>query len=207
MDPTLVALKNDGYEGEGMDYVDAKKVEFGYPVIDSLKECIDVGKAAIGWDSKWHAPGEKTLEDGRKHGMAFTWDHEWNGKPQGGECGIMINHDGSASVLGSHADIGVNPATGICQVVAEEIGLSYDKVNCRLAEDQSFTFFPPACSGAFTTNIAAAKKAARSCKAQLLAVAATKMGVSADALNIKNDEIFEIANPSNKITVTEAVGE
>ena len=207
MDPTEVALINDGYEGHGMDYVDAKKEEYGYPLRDSLQECIDAGKAAIDWDNKWHAPSEKTLTDGRKHGMAFTWDHEWNSKPQGADCGIMMHHDGSASVLGEYADVGVNPESGICQVVAEEIGISYDKVNCRIAEDQGFVFMPPACSGAFTSNIAAARLAAQSCKAQLLERASSKMDLTADALDIKDNEIFEKANPDNKIAVAEAISE
>ncbi|MCW4012845.1 MAG: molybdopterin-dependent oxidoreductase, partial [Candidatus Bathyarchaeota archaeon] len=57
MDPTEVALVNDGCEGIPMaDMVDFKE-ENGYDTnFDSLKEVLKVGKEAIDWGNKWHAP-------------------------------------------------------------------------------------------------------------------------------------------------------
>ena len=45
----------------------------------SLSACMDAGKAAFKWDEKWHAAGEKTLEDGRLHGVAARacWSMTW----------------------------------------------------------------------------------------------------------------------------------
>ena len=48
MDPTEVALKNDGVEGEDMEYLAEFKRSHGFPVRDSLRECIQAGKKAIG---------------------------------------------------------------------------------------------------------------------------------------------------------------
>ena len=35
-----------------MDWLNERKAELGFPVRDSLRECIEKGKAAIEWDKK-----------------------------------------------------------------------------------------------------------------------------------------------------------
>ncbi|MCJ7604785.1 MAG: molybdopterin-dependent oxidoreductase, partial [Dehalococcoidales bacterium] len=69
LDPVDLALKNDGAEGHDIDWLNERKAEMGFPVIDSLRECIEKGKAAMEWDRKWHAPGTKELPGGRMHGL------------------------------------------------------------------------------------------------------------------------------------------
>ena len=100
MDPIEVALRNDGAEGHDMVWLDAKKVELGFPVRDSLKECVDKGKAAIAWEQKWHAPGTKTLRNGKLHGLGFTWTHEWDDSAGSSEIGMYFErNDGSVTIL------------------------------------------------------------------------------------------------------------
>ena len=60
-----------------MEWLNERKAEMGFPVRDSLRECVEKGKAAIDWDKKWHRAGTKRLPNGRMHGMAFAWTHEW----------------------------------------------------------------------------------------------------------------------------------
>ena len=43
----------------------------------SLKNAIEAGKAAIGWDEKWHTPGTKTLPNGKMHGIGFFWSNQF----------------------------------------------------------------------------------------------------------------------------------
>jgi len=57
LDPMEVALKNDGADGHNMEWLDQRKEKMGFQVRDSLRECIEKGKAAIDWDKKWHPPG------------------------------------------------------------------------------------------------------------------------------------------------------
>ena len=78
LDPTEVALKNDGCNGHDITYLSEYKREHGFPDRDSLRECIEAGKKAIGWEEKWHKPGTKRLPNGRYHGLAFTWNHGWD---------------------------------------------------------------------------------------------------------------------------------
>ena len=50
LDPTEVALKNDGADGHDMTWLNERKAEMGFQVRDSLRECVEKGKAAIDWD-------------------------------------------------------------------------------------------------------------------------------------------------------------
>jgi hypothetical protein len=61
LDPTLVALENDGADGHDLAWLDARKAERGFEVRDSLRECVERGKAAIDWDRNWHPPGARRL--------------------------------------------------------------------------------------------------------------------------------------------------
>ena len=75
LDPTEVALKNDGYEGHDTDVPRrSSSGAIGKPKRDSLKECIEAGKKAIGWDKKWHAPGAESFPTGRCTASASCLD-------------------------------------------------------------------------------------------------------------------------------------
>ena len=78
LDPTEVALKNDGCQGHDWDWITQYQKENGFPQRHSLKEVIEMGKKAIDWDRKWHAPGARKLANGRMHGMGFTSVNEWH---------------------------------------------------------------------------------------------------------------------------------
>ena len=226
MDPVEVALKNDGNEGEDMAVLAEFKADHGFPVRDSLKECIDKGKAAIDWDSKWHEPNSKKLPNGRMHGVGMMWSHEWQDACGDASMGIALNQDGSVSIITQVSDIGVNHRSSLSQIVAEEIGVPYETVQFqdRGHSTQVFELEPPEGSAAFTANSWAAKYAARKTKAALLEFVvhdfhtssgwgghpslahneALFPGKTAEELDIKDGVIFEIANPENKVTVAEA---
>ena len=78
MDPTEVAVRNDGIEGHPMAELADLKGDHGFPNRDSLKECLEAGKKAIEWDKNWHLPGTRRLPNGNLHGLGFTFTHEWS---------------------------------------------------------------------------------------------------------------------------------
>ena len=75
MDPIEVALKNDGAKGHDMAWLTERKKEFGFHARDSLRECLEKGKAAIDWDASGIRPGPRRLPNGKMHGIGFTWTH------------------------------------------------------------------------------------------------------------------------------------
>ena len=220
LDPTEVALKNDGAEGHDMDWLNKKKVEMGFPVRDSLKECIEKGKAAIGWDEKWHAPGTRKLPNGKMHGLGFTWSHEWDDSGGTTEIAIYLErNDATATILGCRCDCGVNSETAYCQIAADEIGLRIEDVRYKPQIDAGFFAMTPDTSTNMSINGAAVRHCARLLKKKILNLAVEPRGVTqlgnfppafpgkkAEELDIREGVIFEKANPDNKMTLAELIG-
>jgi len=217
MDPTEVALKNDGVDGKDMTYLAEFKREGGFPVRDSLKECIEAGKKAMNWDEKWHAPGAKRLPNGKMHGMGFIWTHEWDDNRGAGNAALLIQQDGSVSIIAQRCDTGLNAETTYCEVVAEELGVRYEDVFYRQQDDVHLALMTPDGSCNLTTNAYVLKKATKRLKQKLLELATTTVhlierdipaafpGMKPEDLDIKDSEVYVKADPSNKKTVAEVV--
>ena len=200
LDPTEVALKNDGCEGHGMDWLTKYKKEHGFPNRDSLAECNEAGKKDIDWDNKWHPPGAKKLPNGKMHGIGFTWDHEWDDVRGTGSAAVWIENDGTVSIVSNHSDVGVNPWTTYCQVVADELGVPVEDVTIKPFDgDHIFALMSPDGSCNLCSNAFIVRKAARKARALLLDQALNFFeGLSAEDLDIRDRFVFEKNNPENK---------
>ena len=220
LDPIEVALKNDGADGHDMDWLDARKRERGFVVRDSLRECVEKGKAAIDWDKKWHPAGTKRLPNGRMHGLAFTWAHEWDDSAGSSEMAIRIErNDGTASILGMGSDNGVDAENSYCQIAADELGMRLEDVHYNPQIDPGFFRMTPDSSCNMSVNGFAIRHAARILKRRILEAAtrptgATQRGsfpaafpdASPDDLDIKDSVIYVKADPSKRKTLAELVG-
>lgn len=217
MDPVEVALKNDGTEGKDMEYLAKFKKDHGFPVRDSLRECVEAGKKAIGWDEKWHKPGAKKLANGKLHGIGFTWDHEWDDNRGAASAGLMMHCDGTVDILAQKADVGVNPMTTHCQIVAEEMGLRIEDVNFRFFEEVGFQLMTPDGSCNLCTDAYVMVQAARKAKKKLLVYATTPLTLleveyaavfpdkKPEDLDVKDSMVFVKDNPEETAPVAEVV--
>lgn len=217
LDPTNVALKNDGAEGKDMEHLAKFKEEHGFPVRDSLKECIDKGKEAIKWDKKWHKPGTKVLENGNLHGIGFTWTHEWDDARGCSCCGVLMHCDGTVDILAQKSDDGLNPMTTHCQIVADEMGLELNDVNFRFFEDVGFQMMTPDGSCNLCVDAYVSRNAARKAKHKLLEYATTPIELididyppefpkmEIDDLEVKDSMVYPKNNPERKVPVSEIV--
>ena len=207
LDPTAVALKNDGCNGRDITYLSEYKLEHGFADRDSLRECIEAGKKAIGWEEKWHKPGAKRLPNGRYQGLAFTWNHCWDDVRGYGSAALLIENDGTVSIIAQHSDIGVNAWTPLCQIAADELGLRSGDINIKPFDlDQGFAMMSPDGSCNLVSNGHLIKIAARKVRSMLLELAVKKLGdVTAKELDIKEGVIFVKANPERKKTLKEVV--
>jgi CO/xanthine dehydrogenase Mo-binding subunit len=220
LDPTDVALKNDGAEGHDMEWLNQRKAELGFPVRDSLRECIEKGKAAIEWDKKYHRPGTKRLPNGKMHGMSFTWTHEWEDSSGSSEIAIRIERkDGTANVLGMRCDIGLNAETAYCQIAADELGMKVEDVFYRPHIDPGFFTMTPDSSTNLSVNGFAIRNAARILKRRILEVATKPRGetprgnfpsafpnMKPEDLDIKDSFIFVKRDPSVRMSIADLVG-
>ncbi|MDD5401832.1 MAG: molybdopterin-dependent oxidoreductase [Dehalococcoidales bacterium] len=207
-----VALKNDGCKGHSMEWVNENvKAQYGW-TRDSLQEVIAAGKAAIGWDDKWHAPGTKQLANGRYHGLGFAFAHQWEPDPNtylqpNQACVILQRTEGSVRILGRHADGGWTGETSYCQIVADELGANYDQVEIVPFEDTTFELKQGMGSSGLVCSSVFLVEAARRCKAKLLEVCteptgpggrAIFPGLQPEDLDAKDGFVFEINNPDNR---------
>ena len=219
LDPIDVALKNDGSEGHDMKWLNERKAEMGFQIRDSLKECIEKGKAAIDWNNKWHPPGTRKLQNGRMHGLGFTWTHEWEDSAGSSEMAIRIErNDGTASILGMRCDNGVNAETSYCQIAADELGMRIEDVFYRPHFDPGFFAMTPDSSTNMSVNGFAVRNAARHLKRKILEAATSPSGKTQrgslppafpgyrpEDLDIKDSVIYVKAGISQKMSLAEFV--
>ncbi|MBN1567754.1 MAG: molybdopterin-dependent oxidoreductase [Acidobacteria bacterium] len=225
LDPTEVALKNDGCRGHDWEWITRYQKENGFPQRWSLKEVIDKGKEAIGWDKKWHAPGTKRLPNGKMHGLGFVEINEWTWQapePAMTYASLMLRN-GIVAIVGVRSDIGVDSESGARHIVASETGLKYEDtvVHMRRSDNSSFYMWQP--GGSFSTAFINTQLvlAARELKRKLLEYAVRPTPAyntshffktegppafpdkKPEDLDIQDSHIFEKANPANRKTVRE----
>ncbi len=220
MDPIDVAIKNDGAKGHDMEWLTERKIEAGFTPRDSLKECLEKGKPAVDWDNKWHKPGAKKLPNGKMHGIAFTWTHEWDDSCGSGEIAMRLErNDGTVSILGMRCDNGVNAETGYCQIAADELGMRLEDIFYRPHTDAGFFPMCPDSSTNTGVNGWAVRHCARLLKAKILEAATSPRavtqrgdypalfpGLKPDDLDIQESIIFAKEDLSKKMSVAELVG-
>jgi CO/xanthine dehydrogenase Mo-binding subunit len=220
MDPTEVALKNDGAKGKDMEWATQRKKELDFIPRDSLRECLGKGKLAINWDKKWHPPGAKRLPNGRMHGVAFTWTHEWDDSCGSGEIAMRVERDdGTISILGQRCDNGVNADTAYSQIASDEIGMRFEDVFYRQHRDVPIYPMCPDSSTNMSVNGWAVRHCARLLKAKILEAATSPRAVTQrgsyppffpdckpEDLDIKDSVIYVKKDPSKKLSVAELVG-
>ncbi len=218
MPTTDIAEKNEGNHGFDMDYVYNRfKTPWGW-TRDSMAEVMAAGKAAIDWDNKWHLPGTKQLANGRMHGIGFSWNKQWQADPNAeffpSTAVVSIPRiDGTAKIIGRHADGGWNSETSWCQIVADELGMKYDDVECRPFDYPGFDLKQGSGSSGLVSMSPALVRAARQCKQRLLEMATESAigrqpafkDLAPDDLDVKDSIVFEKANPENSKTVYRVV--
>ncbi len=217
MDPIEVAFKNDGSEGQDLAMLDEEKKRRGFEVRDSLRECIEKGKAEFKWDQSWHKAGARKLPNGRMHGVGFTWTQEWGDSAGGGEIAIRLERkDGAATILAMGFDQGVDAEDSYCQIAADELGFRIEDVYYNQQFDPGFYRCTPQSSTNMSINGWAVRHAARILKQKILEAvtsptATTQRGsyqpafpdTNPEDLDIKDGIIFLKSDPSVQMPVSE----
>jgi CO/xanthine dehydrogenase Mo-binding subunit len=220
LDPTAVALKNDGCQGHDWDWVTQYQKENGFPQRQSLKEVIELGKKAIDWNKKWHAPGARKLPNGRMHGLGFVHINEWSWIA-GRHLGCLILKEGKVNIIGERADFGMDTESAFRRCVASEAGLRYEDtlIQVQRSDAGAYKFWVPGGSMGIGQSTPQLVLAAKELKKKILSYAVRPrqgmmpmmMGSSqpmfprkkVEDLDVKDGYIFETANPANRKTVKE----
>jgi CO/xanthine dehydrogenase Mo-binding subunit len=216
LDPTEVALKNDGCDGHARDWVAQYQKDNGFPQRQSLKEVIDRGKAAIGWAEKWHSPGGRMLPNHRMHGLGFMSINEWGVGLKGilaaGYSCLMLR-DGKVAIIGMRCDPGIDTESGFRRCVAAEIGLNFEDtvIQERRSDNNVYHFAEPGGSFGTISTTPQLIVAARQLRRQILqqaveqrpGAAAFFPGKKPEDLDMRASMVFEKSNPDNRRAVGE----
>ena len=225
LDPTEVALKNDGCRGHDWEWITRYQKENSFPQRWSLKEVIEKGKKAIEWDEKWHKPGARKLRNGKMHGMGFVHINEWHWHAPipGISFGCLTLRNGKVAIIAMRSDMGIDTESGARMSVASELGIKYEDTVMleRRSDNSNFHLWQPGGSfgtGYITTQLIVA---ARQMRQKILEYAVKPkpalyisperaplfQNLKPEDLDIRDSVVFEKANPGNRKTIREVADE
>jgi len=181
LDPLEFRLKNTIHPGEYHPFSTAwnegrePRPEIIHTV--GLEQCVQQGKAAIGWDSKfgnreWHQ-AQQTKHKGI--GVAMVMQGTAIPYLDMGGASIKMNDDGSFNLLVGATDLGTGSDTVLAQMAAEVLGVPLEDIICY-SSDTDFTPFDKGAYASSTTYISgAATVKAAEMAAERIKIRAAKM--------------------------------
>lgn len=192
IDPLEFRLRNhvgiEGQEGERVtpanEIIDTQPVEGGIPFSSNgLRECLESGAEAFGWNDR-HSVNSRSAGH-TKTGSGMSMFIYRGGPGSRSSARVRLNADGSVQLIAGLMDVGEGSTTVIAQIVAEALGVPYNRVRVTFG-DTADTPEAPITAGStatFSTGTAA-KQAAEELKAKILGVVATHLDDDVSTLDI-----------------------
>jgi len=158
-----------------------------------LQDCVEQGKAAIGWDEKFGNEKWRDSESGKlRKGIGAALVMQGTAIPylDMGGASIKMNDDGSFNLLVGATDLGTGSDTVLAQMAAEILGCPIEDMICY-SSDTDFTPFDKGAYASSTTYIsgAAVVKAAQMAAEKIKARAALIFNRDKDARTQESAEI------------------
>ena len=196
MDPLELRLQHLVKEGD-VFVTGEKLVSVG--ITDCLKRTAD----ALGWKGKEEqAPAVPEGNLVRGNGLAVTIKSTTT--PTTSSANVRLNADGSAVLLTSSVDMGQGTLTSLAQIVADELGLPFEKVTVSLPDTDVTPYDKSTSSSRTTFHMGqAAQKAAREIRNQLLDVTARALEARVEDLELKDGAVCIRGVPEKRLSITE----
>jgi nicotinate dehydrogenase subunit B len=120
---------------------------------------------------------------------------------------LAIKADGSVTAFSGKTELGQGNRTALAQIVAEELDVPFARVLMAMGDTAHSVDQGPTV-GSLTIALAGPqlRQAAANGRQALLALAATKLGVPADQLTVKDGVVSSVADASKKVSYGELVG-
>ncbi len=168
-----------------------------------LKECIERGKEAIGWDDV-EQPGEEYRH--RACGMATAIQGSGIPGDELGAAHIKMNEDGSFILQTGAVDIGTGADTVMAQIAAEVLGATPEDIIVQPSDTDisPFDYGAYASSTTYVTGQAVQQAAEDACE-QLFEFAAEILDEPADSLTARDGAVY--AESSDKSVTLEEIGQ
>ena len=110
---------------------------------DSLNQCIAKGKAYMDYERKHAEYANQTGPIRRGVGMAIFWYNTavWPISLEASSCRMVMNQDGSVQLHIAETEIGQGADTVFAQMVADTVGIPFEKVHVVSTQDTDITPF------------------------------------------------------------------
>ncbi|MFN4171463.1 MAG: xanthine dehydrogenase family protein molybdopterin-binding subunit [Pseudorhodobacter sp.] len=205
IDPAEMKLKNAVREGD--------IAPSGHPIVGrGLEACIRHGVQAFDWQAKRASAGRRdparpAIRKGWGIGCEMHGSSAYPGIKEQGNATVKMNEDGSVTLLTGAAGLGTGAHTALAQIVAEELGVTFDSVSVVHGD----TDVVPWDIGAFASHTTymvgtAAKMAAGKIRTAVLNRAAEKLQCGPETLDMVDGRIFPTGKPDAAMTVHQVMG-
>jgi carbon-monoxide dehydrogenase large subunit len=160
-----------------------------------LKECL----RSLEERGKW---SQKKQGKERFSGVGIACFHKPTGTPTSHAAIVKVNADSTVDLLISSVDIGQGSNTVFSQMVAEELGISVEKVRV-VSPDTRVTPYTSSTTGSRATFCMgnAVKRAAQNAVEELLKVASLALEVPVEKLEFKDGRVWVKASPHEGIPI------
>lgn len=198
MDPLELRLKNARGVGEPSCWVPSPLESC------NLEQCIRLGAERVGWREKRGQKKEGTVRRGL--GMSIMTHATGAGGflLEHSNAVIKLNEDGSANLAVAPCEMGQGILGALSQIAAEALGLRYEDIHI-ITGDTDTTLFDIGSHASRSVYVIgnAVVAAAQDIKRQVLELAAKKMALQPDELDIKDGRVFAKGDPEKNISVGE----
>ncbi|HZD39177.1 MAG TPA: molybdopterin cofactor-binding domain-containing protein, partial [Terriglobales bacterium] len=164
-----------------------------------VKQSLEAAANAIGWSKPKSAGGTKLRGRGIAAGVKAVLTPSISGAI------VIMNADGTVNVLSSTVEMGQGSETMMGQIVAEELGVSFDQVHV-VQPDTDITPYDTITAGSRSTYHMgnAVRMAAAKIKTELFQAAGKKLEVNAEDLVASGGRIFVRGSAERGMTISEA---
>jgi CO/xanthine dehydrogenase Mo-binding subunit len=195
IDPLELRLKNLVQEGDVFVTGD-KLVSVG------IAKCLKGAAEAVGWKGKEEQGSREPSGKVRGKGLAVMIKTTMT--PSNSSALVRLNADGSAVLLTSSVEIGQGTHTSLAQIVAEELGISPERVSVTFP-DTDVTPFDQSTSSSRTvfTMGGAARQAAEQVRRQLLEIGANVLEADVEDLELVEGNMQVKGAPDKKKSISQ----
>lgn len=124
--------------------------------------------------------------------------------PNPGAAFVKVNQDGTAVVFTGAADVGQGSTTALAQIVAEELGVSYEAITMVTSDTERTPFDLGSVASRVTYIVGnAVKQAAAGAKQILLETAEEMLEASAEDLAVGDGRIYIKGYPEGNVPISE----
>ncbi|HEX9662348.1 MAG TPA: molybdopterin cofactor-binding domain-containing protein, partial [Candidatus Binatia bacterium] len=195
IDPLALRLKNLVQEGD-MFVTGDKLVSVG------IADCLKGAAEAVGWKGKEEQRSREPNGKARGKGLAVMIKTTMT--PSNSAALVRLNADGSAVLLTSSVEIGQGTQTSLAQIVAQELGISPERVSVTFP-DTDVTPFDQSTSSSRTvfTMGGAARQAAEQVRRQLLEIGANVLEADVEDLELVEGNMQVKGAPEKKKSISQ----